>query len=414
MSTNDPYLIAGGGHAARRAAETLRERDPAARIVMIGAEPELPYDRPALSKDALVGGDEGERRAFVRDAAWYRERDIALRLGVRVEAIERRAQRVRLSDGASLGYARLLIATGSRVRRFAGPVDAGVAVHYVRTVADARALRAALAPGKRVAVLGGGFIGLEVAASAVRLGCRATIVDPAPRLLQRAMPEAVGAFALALHARHGVDVRLRALPERIRRGANGMAVVETSAGGIAADVVVAGIGIVPNVELAQAAGLHVDDGIRVDERCRTADAAIFAAGEVTRHFNPLVGRHLRIESWQIAENQPAVAAANMLGGDEAYAQWPWLWSDQYDCNLQTLGLFDGGQTLVLRGSPERDRAFCVFGLNARRELRAVAAVNAGREIAGCRRLMTANVALDPPCLADPSVALRSMLRGGAQ
>ncbi|TPE96410.1 pyridine nucleotide-disulfide oxidoreductase, partial [Burkholderia pseudomallei] len=171
MSTADPYLIAGGGHAARRAAETLRERDAAARIVMIGAEPELPYDRPVLSKEALVGGDAGERRAFVRDAAWYRERDIELRLGVRVEAIERGARRVRLSDGARLGYARLLIATGSRVRRFAGPVDAGVHVHYVRTLADTRALRAALAPGKRVAVLGGGFIGLEVAASAVRLGC---------------------------------------------------------------------------------------------------------------------------------------------------------------------------------------------------------------------------------------------------
>lgn len=412
MSTADPYLIAGGGHAARRAAETLRERDAAARIVMIGAEPELPYDRPVLSKEALVGGDAGERRAFVRDAAWYRERDIELRLGVRVEAIERGARRVRLSDGARLGYARLLIATGSRVRRFAGPVDAGVHVHYVRTLADTRALRAALAPGKRVAVLGGGFIGLEVAASAVRLGCRATVVDPAPRLLQRGMPEAVGAFALALHTRHGVDVRLGALPERIRRAANGAAVVETSAGGIVADVVVAGIGVVPNVELAQAGGLDVDDGVCVDEMCRTADPAIFAAGEVTRHFNPLVGRALRIESWQIAENQPAVAAANMLGAAETYAQWPWLWSDQYDCNLQTLGLFGGEQTLVLRGSPERDRAFCVFALNARRELAAVAAVNAGREIAVCRRLMTAGVALDPARLADPSDALRAMLPRG--
>ncbi|KVD89570.1 pyridine nucleotide-disulfide oxidoreductase [Burkholderia sp. ABCPW 14] len=411
MSTTDPYLIAGGGHAARRAAETLRERDPAARIVMIGAEPELPYDRPVLSKDALVD-DEGERRAFVRDAAWYRERDIALRLGVRVDAIERTEQRVCLSDGTRVGYARLLIATGSRVRRFAGPVDADVPVHYVRTVADARALHAALAPGKRVAVLGGGFIGLEVAASAVRLGCRATLVDPAQRLLQRGMPEIIGTFALALHTRRGVDVRLAALPERIRRGVDGAVVVETSAGDVEADVVVAGIGVVPNVELAQAAGLDVDNGVCVDEMCRTADPAIFAAGEVTRHFNPLVGRRVRIESWQVAENQPGVAAANMLGGCETYAEWPWLWSDQYDCNLQTLGLFGDEQTLVVRGSPD-DGAFCVFALNARGELEAAAAVNAGREIAACRRLMTANVALDPVRLADPSVALRSMLPRGA-
>ncbi|KVE38435.1 anthranilate 1,2-dioxygenase system ferredoxin--NAD(+) reductase [Burkholderia sp. TSV86] len=407
MSTADPYLIAGGGHAARRAAETLRECDPAARIVLIGAEPELPYDRPVLSKDALLG-DDGERRAFMRDAAWYRERRIELRLGVRVDAIERAAQRVWLSDGASVGYTRLLIATGSRVRHFAGPLDPDAQVYYMRTVADARALRAALQPGKRVAVLGGGFIGLEVAASAVRLGCRVTLIEPAQRLLKRGMPEAVSAFALALHTRHGIDVRLCTLPERIRRGANGASVVDTSMGAIDADVVVAGIGVTPNVELARQAGLAVDDGVCVDAQCRTADPAIFAAGEVTRHFNPLVGRTVRIESWQVAENQPAVAAANMLGGAHTYAQWPWLWSDQYDCNLQTIGLFDSGQTLVARGAPH-EHAFCVFALNPDGRLRAAAAVNAGSEIAVCRRLMTADVRLTAVQLTDRSVALRSLL-----
>ncbi|KVS46772.1 anthranilate 1,2-dioxygenase system ferredoxin--NAD(+) reductase [Burkholderia ubonensis] len=403
----DPVLIVGAGHAARRTAEALRARNPDVRIVMIGAERELPYDRPALSKDALLS-DGGEARAFVRDAAWYDAQRIALRLGTRVDAIERDAQRVRLDDGATLPYRRLVLATGSRVRRFGGPVDAGVPLHYVRTVADARALRAALAPGKHVAVLGGGFIGLEVAAAARQLGCAVTVIDPAARLLQRALPDVVGAFAQRMHDGRGVEFRLSALPRAIRRGASGGAVVETDGGDVTADIVVVGIGVVPNVELAQAAGLDVDNGVRVDAGCRTGDPAIFAAGEVTIHFNPLLGRHVRIESWQVAENQPAVAAANALGANEAYAELPWLWSDQYDCNLQMLGLFGGERTTVVRGDPSKG-AFSVFGLGDDGRLVAAAAVNAGRDIGACRRMIAADAVPDPERLADPAVNLKAFL-----
>ncbi|KWK79295.1 pyridine nucleotide-disulfide oxidoreductase [Burkholderia ubonensis] len=403
----DPVVIVGAGHAARRTAEALRARDPDVRIVMIGAERELPYDRPALSKDALLS-DGGEARAFVRDAAWYDAQRIALRLGTRVDAIERDAQRVRLDDGATLPYRRLVLATGSRVRRFGGPVDAGVPLHYVRTVADARALRAALAPGKHVAVLGGGFIGLEVAAAARQLGCAVTVIDPAARLLQRALPDVVGAFAQRMHDGRGVEFRLSALPRAIRRGAAGGAVVETDGGDVTADIVVVGIGVVPNVELAQAAGLDVDNGVRVDAGCRTSDPEIFAAGEVTMHFNPLLGRHVRIESWQVAENQPAVAAANALGADEAYAELPWLWSDQYDCNLQMLGLFGGERTTVVRGDPSKG-AFSVFGLGDDGRLVAAAAVNAGRDIGACRRMIAAGAVPDPERLADPAVNLKAFL-----
>ncbi|MDY7801548.1 anthranilate 1,2-dioxygenase system ferredoxin--NAD(+) reductase [Burkholderia stagnalis] len=403
----DPIVIVGAGHAARRAAEALRARDADARIVMIGAERELPYDRPALSKDALLH-DDGAQRAFVRDAAWYDAQRIDLRLGTRVDAIERDAHRVRLDDGATLPYRRLVLATGSRVRTFGGPVDAGVALHYVRTVADARALRAALAPGKHVAVLGGGFIGLEVAAAARQLGCSVTVIDPAAGLLQRALPEVVGAFAQRMHDGRGVAFRLSTLPRAIRRGACGGAVIETDRGDVAADVVVVGIGVVPNVELAQAAGLEVDNGVRVDSGCRTNDPAIFAAGEVTMHFNPLLGRHVRIESWQVAENQPAVAAANALGADETYAELPWLWSDQYDCNLQMLGLFGGERATVVRGEPSNG-AFTVFGLGEDGRLVAAAAVNAGRDIGACRRMIAAGAVPDPQRLADPSVNLKTLL-----
>ncbi|QTD93599.1 anthranilate 1,2-dioxygenase system ferredoxin--NAD(+) reductase [Burkholderia anthina] len=403
----DPFVIVGAGHAARRTAEALRARDAEARIVMIGAERELPYDRPALSKDALLG-DGGEQRAFVRDAAWYDAERIELRLGTRVEAIDRAAQRVQLDDGATLPYARLVLATGSRVRAFGGPVDEGVAPHYVRTVADARALRAQLAPGRRVAVLGGGFIGLEVAAAARQRGCDVTVIDPAARLLQRALPEVVGAYARRLHDARGVSFQLATLPRAIRRAAGGGATVETDRGDVQADIVVVGIGVVPNVELAQAAGLDVDNGIRVDAGCRTADRAIFAAGEVTMHFNPLLGRHVRIESWQVAENQPAVAAANLLGADETYAELPWLWSDQYDCNLQMLGLFGGERTIVVRGDPASG-PFTVFGLGDDGKIVAVAAANLGRDIGASRRLIAAGAAPDPVKLADPAVNLKTFL-----
>ncbi|CAG9215251.1 anthranilate 1,2-dioxygenase system ferredoxin--NAD(+) reductase [Burkholderia vietnamiensis] len=403
----DPFVIVGAGHAARRTAEALRARDADAPIVMIGAERELPYDRPALSKDALLN-DGGEQRAFVRDAAWYDAQRIALRLGTRVDAIEREAQRVRLDDGTTLPYAKLVLATGSRVRTFGGPIDAGVAAHYVRTVADARALRAQLVRGRRVAVLGGGFIGLEVAAAARQLGCDVTVIDPAARLLQRALPEVVGAYAHRLHDERGVGFQMATLPRAIRAAAGGGAIVETDRGDVHADVVVVGIGVLPNVELAQAAGLDVDNGIRVDAGCRTADRAIFAAGEVTMHFNPLLGRHVRIESWQVAENQPAVAAANLLGADDAYAELPWLWSDQYDCNLQMLGLFGAGQTTVVRGDPARG-PFTVFGLGDDGRIVAAAAVNLGRDIGAARRLIAAGAMPDPQRLADPAVGLKTFL-----
>ncbi|MDN7815691.1 anthranilate 1,2-dioxygenase system ferredoxin--NAD(+) reductase [Burkholderia vietnamiensis] len=403
----DPFVIVGAGHAARRTAEALRARDADAPIVMIGAERELPYDRPALSKDALLN-DDGEQRAFVRDAAWYDAQRIALRLGTRVDAIEREAQRVRLDDGTTLPYAKLVLATGSRVRTFGGPIDAGVAAHYVRTVADARALRAQLVRGRRVAVLGGGFIGLEVAAAARQLGCNVTVIDPAARLLQRALPEVVGAYAHRLHDERGVGFQMATLPRAIRAAAGGGAIVETDRGDVHADVVVVGIGVLPNVELAQAAGLDVDNGIRVDAGCRTADRAIFAAGDVTMHFNPLLGRHVRIESWQIAENQPAVAAANLLGADDAYAELPWLWSDQYDCNLQMLGLFGAGQTTVVRGDPARG-PFTVFGLGDDGRIVAAAAVNLGRDIGAARRLIAAGAMPDPQQLADPTVGLKTFL-----
>ncbi|MFM0088863.1 FAD-dependent oxidoreductase [Paraburkholderia sediminicola] len=406
--SNKRHVIVGAGHAARRAAETLRARNADVQIVMIGAEAHAPYDRPVLSKGALMS-EEGERKAFIRPHDWYAAHRIDLRLSATVTEVDRRRACVRLDDGSEIGYDRLLLATGSRVRRFSGPVDQRVPLHYVRTLADARALRAVLAPGKRVAILGGGFIGLEVAAAATQAGCKATVIEPAPALLQRALPHSVADHIAALHERNGVDLRLGTMPHAIIYE-NGGASIEIDAGavGVVADVVVVGIGVVPNVELAEACELEVRNGIVVDEQCRTNDPAIFAAGEVTMHANPLLGRSVRIESWQVAENQPVVAAENMLGGGAIYAELPWLWSDQFDCNVQTLGIIEAQHRLVTWGDPAIG-SFCVMALDESGRVRAAISVNSGRDMGACRRLIASGTVIDEVRLADASVSLRSLL-----
>jgi len=400
------YLIVGAGQAGRRAAESLRSLAPAAQVCLVGDESELPYDRPILSKEALFNVEE-EAKAFIQEKAFYESQQIELRLGNRVAKIDRAARQVQLANGETITYVKLLLATGSRARPYPGPVGEGVELLYLRTLEQARQLRERLVAGKRLAILGGGFIGLEVAASARKLGCDVTVVEPAPALLQRVMPKVIGDYLLALHRQAGVEVQLDTLPSRITRGATGL-VIETSRGTYEADEILVGIGALPNVELATEIGLLVENGIVVDEQCRTSDPHIFAAGDVTSHFNPLLGRHVRVESWQVAEHQPQVAAANMLGSEESYAQTPWLWSDQYQCNVQTLGFFTGIGQVLLRGRVE-DGAFSVIELDAQGRLLAVATVNQGRDMAAFKRMATSGKALDASALTDCTTILRSLL-----
>lgn len=401
------YLIVGGGQAGRRAAETLREHAPDARICLIGDEPHPPYDRPVLSKAALLSPP-AEDLAFIRDAAYYREQRIELLLGRRAIGVDRESKAVWLDDGQHLRYGRLLLATGSRPRRLSTPVNGDADVHYLRTLADMRKLRNALRAGASVVILGGGFIGLELAASAVSYGCEVTVIEPADALLKRSMPALVSDHIRALHIANGVRIQLDTVPVSLRADASGRVTVHTNRGDRRADVVIAGIGAVPNVELARSAGLVVDNGIVVDERCRTADPDIFAAGDVTSHFNPLLGGYLRVESWQVAENQPVVAACNMLGGDLVYAELPWLWSDQFDCNLQTLGVFTGQGQLICRGDPITG-TFSVLEIDSGSRLAAAATVNCGRDMTALRKLAISGKSLILQQLADTSTVLRGLL-----
>jgi anthranilate 1,2-dioxygenase ferredoxin reductase subunit len=399
---NQNLVIVGAGQAGRRAAEVLRERAPDARICLIGEEVHLPYDRPSLSKDALLD-EERERHAFVRDLAYYQSQRIEVRLGQKVTAINRANRLLTLNDGSEVAYDRLLLATGSRVRRLEGEP-----VHYLRTLDDARRLRARLARGARVVIVGGGFVGLEVAATAIGRGCAVTLVEPADRLLKRSMPPEISEFMRQLHVSRGVEFRLGTQVTNIQSTRDNSVCVSTNGGDLFADVVVAGIGVIPNTELAEKAGLEVRDGIVVNDECRTSDPDIFAAGEVTQHFVTSVGRYIRVESWQVAEKQPTVAAVNMLGAAERYDETPWLWSDQYDCNVQSLGVFEGTHTVVLRGAIS-DGAFSMIGLNDAGNVRAAVTISNGKDMAVFVR-MIAGAPVDASRLADTFVPLRSLLK----
>lgn len=386
------HVIVGAGQAGRRAAEELRKVDPESRILLIGDEPVPPYDRPSLSKSALQS-DDGELAAFVRPIGFYAEQGIDVLLQTRVVGIHREAHTVELESGYCIGYGALLLATGSRPRVLDCPVAAEARVHYLRTMADASALRTELREARRIVVLGGGFIGLEVAASARARGCEVTVVEPNERLLMRTMPAVLGERIGQLHAEHGVRFLFGRAPLAIGIEKRAMR-VDLGDHVLVADAVVAGIGATPNVELAAGAGLRVDNGIVVDEACRTADPHIYAAGDATAHYSLHLGRWARIESWQVAENQPAVAAANMAGGNAVYDDIPWLWTDQYDWNIQVLGEFGKRQRHLIQGDI-KSGVFTVCGVGEDGTLQAIAGVNRGRDISIARRLMKQGVRLRP-------------------
>ncbi|HEV2548421.1 MAG TPA: FAD-dependent oxidoreductase [Stellaceae bacterium] len=400
-------LIIGGGPAGMRTAEVLRAGDAEAEITLVGDEPHLPYDRPPLSK-AFLTENLDATRLHLKPEDFYRAQRITLRLGAPAVRIDRTAKEVELADGARLPYDKLLIATGCRSRRLAPAFD-HAPVLYLRSLGDADRIRAALKPGIAVVLIGGGFIGLEIAASARKLGAAVTVLEMAPRLLSRGMPAVVSDFVRALHERHGVRIELSARLSGITHDARGRLEIATERAAYPCDLVIAGIGAAPNTELAAAAGLPIEDGIRVDEHGQTVDPDIFAAGDVTRHVNPLIGHAIRVESWQVALNQAAVVARNMLGAHEAYAELPWLWTDQYDCNIQTLGLFAPALEQLLRGDPAGP-AFTVLGLNREGRLAAVITVNSGRDMAILRRIAALPKPLPKAALADPATKLADLLK----
>jgi len=394
-------IIVGAGHAGGRAALTLREEGYSGRLILIGDEPHVPYERPPLSK-GLLQGSMDLAGCSLCDSARLAELGIEHIAGNPVRQLDPPQHRLQLADGQWLSYAGLLLATGGRARRL--PQEQAN-VLYLRTHDEALALKSALRPGARLVIVGGGFIGLEVAATARGLGCEVTVLEAGPRLAGRVLAPVISEALLKLHRQHGVDVRLNVALESIH--AEAVRLVDGQ--WLPCDLVVVGIGMQPNIELAVAAGLEVGQGIRVDTHLRTGVPDIYAAGDVCEFR--LGGEYQRQETWRNAEAQGRHAALNMLGRDEPFAALPGFWSDQYDWGLQTVGVIT--PLTVSRALP--DAGLLLFYLDADHRLQGACGWGPGNSVAKdvklCERLISARIALNPASLADPHVSLKHLLRG---
>ncbi len=411
-ASSHTLLVIGAGHAGAEAAVAARQAGFAGEIILIGDEATLPYHRPPLSKGYLQGTATAESLQLKPQAA-YDKAGVTLRLGVRAVRIDRLAQLVELSDGSTQAYTRLIIATGSRARAWQAPgLEAGVRpsnLYYLRTATDVDAMRTHFEAGKRLVLIGAGYIGLEVASAARSCGMAVTVLETAPRVLARVTAPEVSAFYTALHQQHGVDVRLSAEVRRVLLDAAGRTVttLETADGArLDADLVIVGVGVLPNQELAEAAGLEIDNGIATDEYLRTSDPAIFAIGDCSSHPSQVYGRRLRLESVPNALEQSRIAAANVCDGTKTYASVPWFWSEQYNLKLQMVGLLQGYDEVVMRGDPAA-QSFAVFYL---REGAVISAdcVNRPLDFVTLKKLVTARAVVKPELLADESVPLKEL------
>lgn len=400
------FVIVGGNLTGVTAAATVRQEGSDADIVLIGAEPHAPYERPPLSKEYLRGEQPFEA-SLVRPDTWYGEQGIETRFGVRVERLDPAAHTVILEGGDRLPYDALLLATGGRPRTLPGPPSERVL--SLRTVEDADRIRSHLQPGSRLVIVGAGFIGAEVAASARTRGVDVTVLEMGETPLLRAIGPEMGRLYGEIHRERGVDLRTGEGVEAVEATAAGVVVRTTRGSAVEGDAVVVGVGIEPNVELAEAAGIEVENGIVVDELCRTSAEGIFAAGDVANHFHPLFGRRIRVEHYDNALKQGAAAARSMLGRGAPFDDPHWFWSDQYEYNLQYAGFAARWDRIVVRGSTE-ERRFVAFYLEEGRVLAALG-LNRGRDVRRAMRLIAARAAPEPRLLQDEDVDLRTLADG---
>ena len=408
MPAEPSYVIVGASLTGAKAAETLREEGFGGSIVLIGSEPERPYERPPLSKGYLLGRDDRES-IFVHDAGWYAEHDVELLLGATAVRIDRAGRGVDLSDGGRVGYDKLLLSNGASPRALDVPGGALDGVLYLRTVQDSERLSAAIRAGGTVVVAGAGWIGLETTAAAREFGCEVTVIEPEPGALIRSIGPEVGRVFTDLHREHGVTFRFGEGVTEFRGDGGRLTGVITSAGvELPADIAVIGIGVVPNSVLAEGAGLEVGNGILTDAMLRTSDPDIYAAGDVANAFNPLLRRRARVEHWANALAGGPAVARSMLGGDAPYDPVPYFFSDQYDLGMETAGLPEPGRydEIVYRGDVDV-REFIAFWLDGGA---VVAGMNVNvwdvnDDIQALIRAGAAGARPDPARLADPDVPL---------
>ncbi|WP_099225483.1 NAD(P)/FAD-dependent oxidoreductase [Mycobacterium persicum] len=405
MASSTTFVIVGGGLAGAKAAEALRDKGFDGIITLFAEEEQLPYERPPLSKEFLAGKKSLDEFT-VHNSDWYRDHDVDLRPGARVSSLDPAAHSVGLPDGTTVHYDKLLLATGSASRRLPIPGADAAGVHYLRTFEDASALNSALAEGSSLAVVGAGWIGLEVAASARQRNVDVAVVEAAGQPLSAALGDTVGKVFADLHRDHGVDLRLEAqVAEITTQGgrASGLKLGDGSV--IAADAVLVAVGAKPNVELAQQAGLAMaDGGVQVDASLRTSDRDIYAVGDIAAAEHPLLGTRIRTEHWANALKQPAVAVAGMLGAPGEYTELPYFFTDQYDLGMEYAGHASGVERLVFRGDVA-GREFVAFWLDGDNRVLAGMNVNIWDVLDDVKALIRSKAPVDAGRLADPASPL---------
>jgi len=395
-------VVVGAGQAAVQTVHSARQRGFSGQITVVGDEPFPPYQRPPLSKKYLAGTFPTER-LFLKADDYYAQKHVDLLLQLRAVELDLAQRSVRLSDDRRLDFDFLALATGSRVRRLDVPGAGLAGIHYVRSIADIDAIRASVHPGARLVIVGGGYIGLEVAAVARQLELEVTVLEAEPRLLARVVCPQIADFYAQYHKQAGVDIQCGAQVSRFAGDERVTAVVTAGGAQYPCDLAIVGIGVVPNVELAAAAGLDCDNGILVDTAARTADAAVVAAGDCTNHPHPCAPRRVRLESVNNAVEQGKAAAASLLGEAAPFEEVPWFWSDQYDLKLQIAGLAMDYDEVVIRGEIGR-QGFAAYYLADGRPV-AVDAVNSPRDFMHAKKLIAARPKLSAAQIADPATDL---------
>ena len=400
-------VIIGAGHVAAQLAPTLRQEGWTGRILVLGEEEYLPYHRPPLSK-ALLAGEKTLEEITIRPARVYEKDGIEFLLKTRVESIDRDNRRLYLDNGTTLPYNKLVLATGSRARRLDLPGAALPGIHYLRTYHDVEQIKPEIRHGQHAVIIGGGYIGLEVAAVLRKQGMEVMVLEIMERVLARVTSAELSEFFTRVHTEEGVRIGCKTGVAGFAGNGRVERVLSTDGREHAADLIIIGAGILPNVELAAAAGLKIDNGIIVDEYCRSSDPDIVAAGDCTCHYNQFYGRWLRLESVQNASDQARIAAATVCGNLVPYDALPWFWSDQYDVKLQMAGLSQAHDETVIRGDRHHNRSFAIFYFKNGLVI-AVDSINRPPEFMLGKKMITEKTVIDKEKLADASVPIKALL-----
>lgn len=407
MTTKKNCIVVGASHAAAQVAISLRQQGWEGAITLLSDEYVLPYHRPPLSKDYLSGA-KSLNDILIRPASVYQAARVGFGLGMRVEEIDRHNKKIYLDDGQSLSYDKLVLTTGGHVRKLPIPGAQLPGVFYLRSIADAEKIKAYTGIGKKAVIIGGGYIGLETAAMLKTIGMDVTVMEAMGRVLQRVTTKEISAFYSKVHSDEGVNIATQATVKSIEGHKKVEKVVCADGQEYEADLVIIGIGVLPATGLAESAGLAVENGIKVNEFAQTSDPDIFAAGDCTNHFNPIYGRHIRLESVQNAVDQATIAAGSICGNTKPYNALPWFWSDQYDIKLQIAGLSEGFDKVVVRGDIANGRSFAAFYLRSGKIL-AVDAVNKPQEFIWGKKLILGKTKVDETMLADESIHIKKLL-----